>query len=192
VSLYRSFKSKAHQTRRSVPRLPSLYSKAKLKSPCFFLQVYIYIVEYCKGPKITLQYPTRHTMIYHCDRRITHIGDLNIFFVLLNTFWKFLLHLECYFHPKGISNWVNRLNSPKDISLSVSLRKVICLSQWFISQIHHANHFFLANHLHFMVKVIDKAIVINVKTNNNERKSFYSSNHKEGLICWDKRIAANL
>ena len=45
VSLYRSFKSNAHQTRRSVPSLPSLYSKAKLKSPCFFLQVYIYIVE---------------------------------------------------------------------------------------------------------------------------------------------------
>jgi hypothetical protein len=35
-------------------------------------------------------------MINHCDRRITHIGDLDISFVLLNTFSKFLLQLECY------------------------------------------------------------------------------------------------
>ena len=43
-----------------------------------------------------LQYSQRHTMINHCDRRITHLGDLNISFVLLNIFSKFLLHLECY------------------------------------------------------------------------------------------------
>ena len=45
-----------------------------------------------------------------------------------------------------------------------------------------ASHSFLANYLRFMVKLIDKAIVINVKIHKNERKGFYSSN-KEGLIC---------
>jgi hypothetical protein len=33
------------------------------------------------------------------DRRITHLGDLDISFVLLNIFSKFLLHLECYLIP---------------------------------------------------------------------------------------------
>jgi len=33
-----------------------------------------------------------------------------------------------------------------------------------------------------MVKIINKAIVINVKIHENERKRFYSSN-KEGVIC---------
>ena len=45
-----------------------------------------------------------------------------------------------------------------------------------------ASHSFLANYLRFMVKLIDKAIVINVKIHKNERKGFYSSN-KESLIC---------
>ena len=54
-----------------------------------------------------------------------------------------------------------------------------------------ASHSFLANNLHFMVKLIDKAIVINGKIHKNKRKSIYSSN-KEGLICWHKRITANL
>ena len=48
-----------------------------------------------------------------------------------------------------------------------------------------ASHSFLANYLRFMVNLIDKAIVINVKIDKNERKGFYSSN-KEGLICWYK------
>jgi len=39
---------------------------------------------------------------------------------------------------------------------------------------------FLANNLRFMVKLIDKAIVINVKIHKNERKRLYSSN-KENL-----------
>ena len=43
-----------------------------------------------------VQYSQRHTMINHCDRRITLLGDLNTSFVLLNIFSKFLLHLECY------------------------------------------------------------------------------------------------
>ena len=60
-----------------------------------------------------------------------------------------------------------------------------------------ASHSFLANYLRFMVKLIDKAIVINVKIHKDERKGFYSSN-KEGLIClcksWkeSRQISVNL
>ena len=43
-----------------------------------------------------LQYSQRHTMINHSDRRITHLGDLDISFVLLDMSSKFLVHLECY------------------------------------------------------------------------------------------------
>jgi hypothetical protein len=50
-------------------------------------------------------------------------------FVLFNISSKFILYLECY-HPKCTRMWVNRLNRPKNIS--VSLRRVIRLSQWFI------------------------------------------------------------
>ena len=72
-------------------------------------------------------------MINHCDRHITHLGDLDISFVLLDISSKFLLPLECYlnYHPKSISKQVNRLNRPKD--MSVSLRRVISLSQRFIT-----------------------------------------------------------
>jgi len=35
-------------------------------------------------------------MINHCDRRITHLCDLDTSFVLLNISSKFHLHLECY------------------------------------------------------------------------------------------------
>ena len=37
-----------------------------------------------------------------------------------------------------------------------------------------------------MVKLIDKAIVINAKIHKNERKRLYSRN-KENLSGWDKR-----
>jgi hypothetical protein len=30
-----------------------------------------------------------------CDRRVIHLGDLDVFFVLINLFSKFLLQLEC-------------------------------------------------------------------------------------------------
>jgi hypothetical protein len=45
-----------------------------------------------------------------------------------------------------------------------------------------ASRSFLANNLCFMVKLIEKAIVINVKIQMNERKRLYSSN-KENLSC---------
>ena len=53
-----------------------------------------------------------------------------------------------------------------------------------------ASHSFLANNLRFMVKLIDKTIVINGKIHKNKSKMFYSCN-KEGLICWYKSIMAN-
>jgi hypothetical protein len=37
------------------------------------------------------QYSQRHSVINHCDRCITHLGDLDKSFVLLNIFSKFLL-----------------------------------------------------------------------------------------------------
>ena len=43
-----------------------------------------------------LQYSQRHSVINHCDRRITHLDDLDISFILSNISLKFVLHLECY------------------------------------------------------------------------------------------------
>jgi 7-cyano-7-deazaguanine synthase in queuosine biosynthesis len=45
---------------------------------------------------VIMQYSQRHTMINHCDRRITDLSDTDIFFVLFNISSKFLLYLECY------------------------------------------------------------------------------------------------
>ena len=45
---------------------------------------------------VLLQYSQRHSVINHCDRRITHLDDLDISFVLLKISSTFLLHLECY------------------------------------------------------------------------------------------------
>ena len=72
-----------------------------------------------------LLYSQRHSMINHCDRRITHLGDMNISFVLCNISSNFLLWVTCN-HPKCI----NRLNRTKNISELP--RWVIHLSQWFI------------------------------------------------------------
>ena len=45
---------------------------------------------------ILIQYSQRHGVINHCDRRITHLGDMDISFVPFNISSKFLLYLECY------------------------------------------------------------------------------------------------
>jgi len=34
-----------------------------------------------------VQYSQRHTMVNHCDRRITDLSDTDIFFVLFNNFF---------------------------------------------------------------------------------------------------------
>jgi hypothetical protein len=66
---------------------------------CFFLCVIVYLKkleERYTNEVQYIQYIQRHSVINHCDRRITHLGDLDISFVLLNISAKFLLHLECY------------------------------------------------------------------------------------------------
>ena len=60
---------------------------------CFFLCVIVYLKNLEERYTSEVQ---RHSVIYHCDRRITHLSDLDISFVLLNISAKFLLHLECY------------------------------------------------------------------------------------------------
>jgi hypothetical protein len=49
---------------------------------------------------LILQYVSsqRHSVIGHCDGRVIHLGDMDIFFVLTNIFSKFLLHLECCYN----------------------------------------------------------------------------------------------
>ena len=71
-------------------------------------------------------------MINHCDRRITHLGDMDISVDLLNISSKSLLHLECYLlSPKRhikISKEIKLTKRYKGISV-LSLRRVIRLSQ---------------------------------------------------------------
>jgi hypothetical protein len=57
---------------------------------------------------LNVQYSQRHTMINHCDTRITHLGDMDISFVLLNISSKFLLYLECYILSPKISKKVSQ------------------------------------------------------------------------------------
>ena len=45
--------------------------------------------------KHSLEYSQRHSVISHCDRHITHLGDLIISYVS-NISSKISLHLECY------------------------------------------------------------------------------------------------
>jgi hypothetical protein len=78
----------------------------------YLLVCLIYLLFFnAKWAIFQLQYSLRHTMINHCDRRITHLSDTDISFVVFNIPSKFLLYLECYL---------------------LSLRWVIRLSQWFI------------------------------------------------------------
>jgi hypothetical protein len=57
-------------------------------------------------------------------------------------------------------------------SLSLDYKAKLKLPCFFL-----ASHSFLANNLRFMIKLIDKAILINGNIHKNERKGFYSSNH---------------
>ena len=75
----------------------------KVISKLWFLFCFVCVIVYLKKleERYTnevqyIQYIQRHSVINHCDRRITHLGDLDISFVLLNISSKFLLHLECY------------------------------------------------------------------------------------------------
>ena len=78
--------------------------------------------------------------------------------------------------------------SSRPISAEVALPRL--QSEIKVTLFLFASHSFLANNLRFMVKLIDKTIVINGKIHKNKSKMFYSCN-KEGLICWYKSIMAN-
>ena len=43
-----------------------------------------------------IQYSQRHTMINHCDRRINHLSDTDISFILFNISSIFFVYLKCY------------------------------------------------------------------------------------------------
>ena len=66
---------------------------------CLLLKASFFIVWLTFSTQKTrkhIQYSQRHSVINHCDRRINHLGDFDISFVLLNKFSQFLLHLQCY------------------------------------------------------------------------------------------------
>jgi hypothetical protein len=88
---------------------------------------------------------------------------------------------------KVIYNYINTGLHHSHLFLSTFPFTFYCLNKTLFSHSYFkvvlflfAGHFFLANYLRFMVKLIDKAIVINVKIHKikNERKGFYSSNKK--------------
>jgi hypothetical protein len=81
------------------------------------------------------------------------------------------------------TRWSGRSSHP--ISAEITLPRL--QSEIKVALFLFASRSLLANNLHFMVKVIDKAIVINVIIYKNERKWLYSIN-KENLSCWDKNI----
>ena len=96
---------------------------------------------------------------------------------------NFIVYADHYiFHIRAHQTRQSGRNS-RPISAEVTLPRL--QSEIKVALFLFASHSFLANYLRFMVKLIDKAIVINVKIHKNERKGFYSSN-KEGLICWYK------
>ena len=55
----------------------------------------LYILDTMFWCSMFLQYSQRHSVINHCDRRITHLNDFDMSLVLLKISSKFLLHLEC-------------------------------------------------------------------------------------------------
>ena len=89
------------------------------------------------------------------------------------------------------SSW---LTKPGEVGKIITLFRLVAFPRH-LSEIKvtflFASRSFLTTNLCLMVKLIDKAIVINVKIHRNERERLYSSN-KEGLTCCDKRIAANV
>ena len=73
-----------------------------------------------------IQYSQRHTMINHCDRRITRLSDTDtdIFLVLFNISFVFRVLLAITQNAKESENRLNRASN-----ISASLRRVIRLSQ---------------------------------------------------------------
>jgi len=83
-----------------------------------------------------------------------------------------------------------RRNGRSSRPISAEIALPLLQSEIVVALFPFASHSFLANNLHFKVKVIEKAIVINVKIHKNERKRLYSSN-KENLTCLEKSITTN-
>jgi uncharacterized membrane protein YccF (DUF307 family) len=101
---------------------------------------------------ILVQYIQRHTMINHCDRRITHLVDTDTVWFIMVCFWMYCISItkmsdtsitviyhgmslnvlyqyhqdEWYIYHSDLSWYVS------ECTVSVSLRWVIHLSQWFI------------------------------------------------------------
>ena len=88
--------------------------------------------------------------------------------------------------------WLHRAHQTRRSSRPISAEIALPLlqSEIVVALFLFASSSFLANNLHFKIKVIDKAIVINVKI-HNERKRLYSIN-KENFTCLEKSITANL
>jgi hypothetical protein len=51
-----------------------------------------------------------YSMINNCDRLVTHLGDMDISFVLFNISSKFLLYVECYLlSPKNVQGSTHQM-----------------------------------------------------------------------------------
>ena len=87
--------------------------------------------------EVLLQYRQRHSVKNHCDRHITHLGDLDISFVLLHISSKFLLPLECFLlSPKRHIKISKRIKHTKRyISITVIYHAMYLTVLYLITQI---------------------------------------------------------
>jgi hypothetical protein len=95
-----------------------------------------------------LQYSQRHSMINHCDKRITHLSDTGIYLLVCLIY---LLILICLFgdskqHSKCKRIFNDVFNRAKDISKSP--RWVICR----ITEIYHAMSLTVLYKYHWLTK----------------------------------------
>jgi hypothetical protein len=99
--------------------------------------------------------------------------------------WPVTNHWQTWSHNAGLTK--PGLSGWNSLPISAEIALLWLQSEIKVALFLFASRSFLVNNLSFMVKLIDKAIVINVKIHKNERKRLYSSN-KENLTCWDKSI----
>jgi len=90
--------------------------------------------------------------------------------------YKWAIHIRAH-----QTRWSGRSSRPISAEIALS-RLQNGQNEIAVALFPFASRSFLANNLRFKVKVIDKAIVINIKIHKNERKRLYSSN-KENLTC---------
>ena len=94
--------------------------------------------------------------------------------------------IDCHFITE-ITTHQTRWSRQNSRPISAEIALFWLQSEIKVASFLFASRFFLANNLCFMVNLINKVIVINVKIHKNDRKRLYSSN-KENLTCWDKSI----